>query len=575
MQPGSDTPAPADASMPHTVRALLRLAPMPAAAVAAAPAAARDDAPIRVSVAADDRAAGPGPDGAPDPAVRPAARTAARILAAALAASAASACMVGPDFQGATPPPVTGYTRESLRDPALGREDRRGGAIAQSFAQGRDVPGEWWTLFRSKALNGLVAEALARNPTLDAAQASLRAARATTEAQRGALFPQVGFGGQASYNKAAGGDLQSPLNNNALLYSLVTPQVTVSFSPDVFGGTRRALEAQAAQEEGQLWQLEAAYLTLTANVVAAAIQEASLRAQIAATEKVIQAQTDLLNLITKQQNAGQVAGADVVQQTALLAQSQQLLPPLQRALSQQRNLLTALAGRFPSEEVSQTFTLASLHLPRTLPVSLPSRLIEQRPDVKAAEAAVHAASAQVGVAVANRLPQFTISGAVGASATNFAALLNPAASLWTIAGAVAQPLFDGGTLFRRQQAAEETLVAAQAQYRATVIGAYQNVADALRALQADGRAVAAANAAVSASRQSVELVRKQFGLGAVSSASLLITQSAYLQALVTQAQAQANQYADTAALFQALGGGWWNRRDAKPARDPKDPAPFL
>ena len=575
MQPGSDTPAPADASMPHTVRALLRLAPMTAAAVAAAPAAARDDAPIRVSVAVDDRAAGPGPDGAPDPAVRPAARTAARILAAALAASAASACMVGPDFQGATPPPVTGYTRESLRDPALGREDRRGGAIAQSFAQGRDVPGEWWTLFRSKALNGLVAEALARNPTLDAAQASLRAARATTEAQRGALFPQVGFGGQASYNKAAGGDLQSPLNNNALLYSLVTPQVTVSFSPDVFGGTRRALEAQAAQEEGQLWQLEAAYLTLTANVVAAAIQEASLRAQIAATEKVIQAQTDLLNLITKQQNAGQVAGADVVQQTALLAQSQQLLPPLQRALSQQRNLLTALAGRFPSEEVSQTFTLASLHLPRTLPVSLPSRLIEQRPDVKAAEAAVHAASAQVGVAVANRLPQFTISGAVGASATNFAALLNPAASLWTIAGAVAQPLFDGGTLFRRQQAAEETLVAAQAQYRATVIGAYQNVADALRALQADGRAVAAANAAVSASRQSVELVRKQFGLGAVSSASLLITQSAYLQALVTQAQAQANQYADTAALFQALGGGWWNRRDAKPARDPKDPAPFL
>ncbi|NGM38498.1 efflux transporter outer membrane subunit [Methylobacterium sp. DB0501] len=506
---------------------------------------------------------------------RPTASTAARILAAALAAASASACMVGPDFQGATPPPVTRYTKEGLRNPQVTSEDVKKGAVAQTFAAGRDVPGEWWTLFRSKALNSLVEEALARNPTLEAAQASLRAARATTEAQRGALFPQVAFNGQASYNKAPGGDLTSPLNNNALIYSLVTPQVTVSFAPDVFGGTRRALEAQTAQQEVQRWQLEAATLTLTSNVVAAAIQEAALRAEIAATEKVIQAQTDLLNLITKQQNAGQVAGADVVQQAALLAQSQQLLPPLQRSLSQQRNLLTALAGRFPSEEVSQTFTLASLRLPRSLPVSLPSRLIEQRPDVKAAEAAVHAASAQVGVAVANRLPQFTISGAAGASATSFTGLLNPAASLWTIAGAVAQPLFDGGTLFRRQQAAEENLGVAQAQYRATVIGAYQNVADALRALQADGRAVAAANAAVAASQQSVDLVRKQFGLGAVSSASLLITQSAYLQALVTQAQAQSNQYADTAALFQALGGGWWNRRDVKPARDPADLAPFL
>ncbi len=185
--------------------------------------------------------------------------------------------MVGPDFQGATPPPVSRYTKEGLRDPQVSREDRQGGALGQSFAQGRDVPGEWWTLFRSKALNSLVAEALARNPSLEAAQASLRAARATTEAQRGALFPQVGFGAQSSYNKAPGGDLQSPLNNNSLLYSLVTPQVTVSFSPDVFGGTRRAVESQAAQAEGQLWQLEAAYLTLTSNVVAAAIQEASLR----------------------------------------------------------------------------------------------------------------------------------------------------------------------------------------------------------------------------------------------------------------------------------------------------------
>ncbi|WP_308220153.1 efflux transporter outer membrane subunit [Methylobacterium crusticola] len=502
-------------------------------------------------------------------------RAAVRALAAALLLASVSACMVGPDFRGAAPPPVGRYTREPLRDPEVPAGAREGGAVRQTFAPGLDVPGAWWTLFRSKALTSLVTEALARNPTLEAAQASLRAARANAEAQRGALFPQVAFGGQASANKAPGGDLQSPLNDNSLTYSLVTPQVTVSFVPDVFGGTRRALESLEAQTEVQRWQLEAAYLSLTANVVAAAIQEAALRGQIAATEKVIQAQTDLLTLITKQSNAGQVAGADVVQQSALLAQSQQLLPPLQRALAQQRNLLTALVGRLPSEEVSQTFTLSALHLPRTLPVSLPSRLIQQRPDVKAAEAAVHAASAQVGVAVAARLPQFTLSGVAGASATNFANLLNPAASLWTVAGAVAQPLFDAGTLFRRQRAAEEGLVQAQAQYRATVITAFQNVADALRALQADARAVAAAGAALTASQQSVELVRKQFSLGAVSSASLLITQSAYLQALVSQSQAQANQYADTAALFQALGGGWWNRQDVRPAREPADPAPFL
>jgi NodT family efflux transporter outer membrane factor (OMF) lipoprotein len=506
----------------------------------------------------------------------PSRRLPARLAALALPLLA-SACMVGPDFHGAQAPPAAGYTPEPLRDPEVAAAGAHPSQHAprQHFVPGADVPGAWWRLFGSKALDALVEEALARNPTLEAADASLRAARETAEAQRGALFPQVAFGGAASYQKAPGGDLDSPLNNNALLYSLATPQVTVSYVPDVFGGTRRAIEAADAQTAIQRWQYEAAVLTLTGNVVAAAIQEASLRGQIAATEKVIAAQTDLLKLITTQSQAGQLAGADVVQQTALLAQSQQTLPPLQRALAQQRNLLTALAGRVPSEEIGQTFTLAGLRLPRNLPVSLPSRLVAQRPDVKAAEAAVRAAGAQVGVALANRLPQFTISAGGGASATTFAGLLNPAAGLWNVAGAVAQPLFDAGTLFRRQRAAEETLTQAQAQYRATVLTALQNVADALRALQSDGRAVTAANRALEASRESVALVRKQFTAGAVSSASLLITQQAYLQAVISQNQALANQYADTAALFQALGGGWWNRPGPAPRPDPADPAPFL
>ena len=493
-------------------------------------------------------------------------------------ASALGGCAVGPDFLPPADPKVSGYTRERLRDPraAKGLSTTEGGSADQDFVKGADIPGQWWTLFRSKPLNRLVEEALANNPTLDAAQASLRMARENILAQKGTLFPQVGFNGLASYQKAPGGDLQSPLSNQRdLTYSLFTPQVQVSFVPDVFGGNRRQIEALEAQAETQRFQLEAAYLTLTANVVLAAIQEASLRAQIDATKKVIQAQTEILNVYNKQLSLGQIAGADVIQQQAQLSVSQQLLPPLEKALAQQRNLLTALVGRLPSNEVSQTFTLDSLRLPTKLPVSLPSQLVQQRPDVKAAEAQVQAASAGIGVAVANRLPQFNISAAGGSSAVRIAQLASSAAFFYSVVGTIAQPLFDAGTLYRRQRASEEALNLAQAQYRQVVITAFQNVADVLRALQSDADAVAAATAAEKATGESVALIRRQFEAGAVNSAQLLFGQQAFLSALVTSATARANQYADTVALFQALGGGWWNRVDVKRPRLETDPAPFL
>ncbi|WP_336485709.1 efflux transporter outer membrane subunit [Methylobacterium nigriterrae] len=502
----------------------------------------------------------------------------ASALGAALLFAALGACAVGPNYLPPADPPATRYTREPLANPSAADAIRttQGGSADQSFVSGADIPGQWWTLFRSKALNRLVAEALANNPTLEAAQASLQVARQNVEAQKGTLFPTLTANPQAQVAKAPGLDLQSPLQNqNQFFYSLYTPQVAVSFNPDVFGGNRRQIESLEAQAENQRFQLEAAYLSLTANVVAAAIQEASLRAQIDATKRVIQAQTEVLQLYNKQLSLGQIAGADVVQQQAALSLSQQLLPPLERQLAQQRNLLTALAGRLPSEEVSETFTLAQLHLPTKLPVSLPSRLVQQRPDVKAAEAQVHQASADVGVAVANRLPQFSITANAGASAVKLAQLANPSAGFFTVIGAVTQPLFDAGTLYRRQRASEETLAGAQAQYRATVITAFQNVADALRALQSDARAVAAASAAEQATAKSVELIRKQYTAGSVNGAVVLIAQQSYLQALVTQAQARASQYADTAALFQALGGGWWNRMDVAPPRPDTDPAKFL
>lgn len=505
------------------------------------------------------------------------ARVASRLLAALLCAGV-SACAVGPNFVAPEDPPVTRYTREPLKNPSAADSiaTRQGGSADQSFVAGADIPGAWWKLFRSKALNRLVEEALANNPTLEAAQASLRIAQQNVLAQKGTLFPTLTATPQAQGARAPGLDLQSPLqNDNRYLYSLFTPQVAVTFNPDVFGGNRRQIEALEAQAENQRFQLEAAYLSLTANVVTAAIQEASLRAQIDATKRVIQAQTEVLDLYNKQLRLGQIAGAEVVQQQAALSLSQQLLPPLEKQLAQQRNLLTALTGRLPSEEVAQTFTLAQLRLPTKLPVSLPSRLVQQRPDVKAAEALVQQASANVGVAVANRLPQFSISATGGASAVRLAQLTNPGAGFFTVIGQVAAPIFDAGTLYRRQRASEEALTQAQAQYRATVVGAFQNVADALRALQADASAVAAASAAEKATGESLGLIRKQFEAGAINATQVLIAQQSYLSALVTSASARATQYADTAALFQALGGGWWNRTDVAPPPPETDPAKFL
>ena len=507
-----------------------------------------------------------------------AARMMRGVTAASLAAGCLSACAVSPNFVPPEAPPVSRYTKEPLKNPSAADavRTRQGGSADQSFVSGADIPAEWWKLFHSKALNRLVEQALANNPTLEAAQASLRIAQQNVLAQKGTLYPSLTATPLAQEARAPGLDLQSPLlNQTQYLYSLFTPQAVISYNPDVFGLNRRQIESLEATTENQRFQLEAAYLTLTANVVAAAIQEASLRAQIDATKKVIQAQTDVLGLYNKQLSLGQIAGADVVQQQAALALSQQLLPPLEKQLAIQRDLLTALAGRLPSDEISETFTLSGLRLPTRLPVSIPSRLVQQRPDVKAAEALVQQASANVGVAVANRLPQFNISVTGGSSAVRLPQVVNPGASFFTIIGQATAPIFDAGTLFRRQRAAEEGLTQAQAQYKATVISAFQNVADALRALQADAKAVAAAEAAERATGQSLELIRKQYTAGAVNSTQVLIAQQGFLSALITSAGARATQYADTAGLFVALGGGWWNRNDVAPPPPETDPLKFL
>jgi NodT family efflux transporter outer membrane factor (OMF) lipoprotein len=476
-----------------------------------------------------------------------------------------ASCAVGPDFFKPTAPPEAGYTPEKLGTTAA---TAVAGGAAQHFVDGKDIPGQWWTLFRSEPLNQLIQESLKANPTLDAAQATLRQAQENVAASKGVFFPQVNGSLSVTREKFSGASFGAP--NLSQLFSLETGSVSVSYLLDIWGGERRQVESTEAQAEFQRYQLEASYLTITSNVVAAAVQEASLRAQIAATQEIITDQQQQLNLIQRQFELGAAARSAVLAQQATLNATQATLPPLQKQLAQQRNLLTALAGRFPSQEVSQTFDLANLQLPEDLPLSLPSHLVEQRPDVQAAQAQLHSASAQVGVAVANMLPQITLSGSYGTAVSNPISLsYGPA--IWNVAGGLTTPIFRGGTLLHEKRAAEAAFDASAAQYRSIVITAFQNVADTLRALQSDADALAAEVAAETTAADNLRITRDQYQLGAINYTTLLNAETTYETAHINRVIAQATRYADTAALFQALGGGWWNRGDV--VANNADPAP--
>lgn len=467
-----------------------------------------------------------------------------------------SGCAVGPDFKRPSPPKVDGFTSNPLPDQTASAE--MAGGEAQRFRKNAEVPAQWWELFHSPELNTLIEKALRANPNLKAVEAALRQAKENVYAQQGVYYPSA----QANFTPARqkiATEIQSPLNSQVTLFNVHTAQVSVSYSPDVFGLNQRQVESLQAQADFQRFQLEAANLTLTSNIVVAAIQEASLRAQIKATEELVKLESEQLQLLHRQLELGAIAEAAVVAQEATLAQTQATLPPLKKQLALQRDQLTVLSGDFPNNELSQRFELSGMQLPLDLPVSLPSRLIEQRPDVRAAEEQLHSASAEIGVAEANRLPQFTLSAVDGFTGTSIAKLFSPANNFWTLAGGVTQPIFNGGTLLHRKRAAEAVYDQVAAQYRATVLGAFQNVADTLRALEYDADAMKATLVAEQATKQSLIIAEKQVDLGDISYFALLATKQTYQQTVLNLVQAQANRYSDTAALFQALGGGWWNR----------------
>ncbi|MDE2447361.1 MAG: efflux transporter outer membrane subunit [Gammaproteobacteria bacterium] len=488
-------------------------------------------------------------------------------------------CEVGPHYRRPALVTAHAYSPTPL-PPATAAAPGIATGAAQSLSTARSISAQWWTVFRSPALNKVIARAFAANPTVDAAIAALHEAQENVYAQRGYFYPTVQATYQAARTKLSGntasssapgvqgnGEDISPLGPaEPVTYNFHTAQVTVGFVPDVFGANRRQAESLQAQADAARYQLDAAYLTLASNVVAAALQEASARAQIEAVRTIVQSNQRSLQILHRQLQLGYATRLDVAQQQLALAQAQALLPPLQRQLAQTRDLIRALAGNAPDEDVPETFTLGSLHLPEQLPLSLPSQLIEQRPDVLAAEAQVRSASAQVGVAVANRLPQFSLTAALGGQATQIAQMFQGAGTFWDVIGSASAPLFDARTLQHRERAAHQALAQAAAQYRSTALTAFQNVADTLHALYSDADALKSAVAVETAAKVARDVSRQQYQAGYANYLSVLTAQAAYQQAVIARVQAQAARLGDTAALFQALGGGWWNEGAAAGSR---------
>src|ERR1700689_3379078 len=459
-------------------------------------------------------------------------------------------CAVGPRYHKPEAPANAGYAPAPLPESSAAAPVH--GGEAQRLISDRDIPFEWWQLFQSPALNALVERAFRANPTIAAAQAALVQAQELVYAQRGYFFPAIGANYDFERQKIAGnltldnvpgvegnGDNdQPPVQNlnksphtHPFFYDLHTAQLTVGFVPDVFGANWRQVESLAAQRDAQRFALEATYITLASNVVAAAIQEAALRAQIQATQRIIAADEKSLQILRDQFQLGFAMRIDVAAQEAALGQARMLLPPLQKQFEQTRDLIRALVGNLPNEDVPETFELDSLQLPPELPLSLPSRIIEQRPDVRAAEAQLHAANAQVGVAIAAMLPQFSITGTLGGTADEFPWIFRTGGPFWTLVGGVTQPIFEGGTLLHTKRAASAALKQAAAQYQNAVITAYLNVADSLHASLSDADTLAADVQAENSAKVTYDLTRRQMEVGYVNYLALLSAETAYQQAL--------------------------------------------
>ncbi len=430
---------------------------------------------------------------------------------------------------------------------------------AQKINPARDIPFEWWILFHSSQLDALIKRAFKTHPDVESASAALRKAQEYAAAQHGFFYPAVEAGEHAGQQTRAAG----PKNGSATYYNLHVAQLTAGYVSEVFGANHRP-ESELTRAARKQLQQEAIRISLASNVVAAAIQEASLREQIAAQLRIVSLNRQALEIARNQLNLGYVSEAEKTQQERRAALAQQALVPLQQQLEQTRDLLHVLTGNAPDQDDDEMFALADLHLQQELPQSLSSKLVAQRPDVRIAEAQLHDAGAHYGVAVVNTMPQFAISGATGGMASSPSWMAKSGGDFFSRTGNAARAIFDRGTLRAKPRAVQQSLVQAGGQYRTVVVAALQNTADALYLIQSDQQALMQATQAAQAASKAGELAQKQYEAGAIDFQTWLVAQQNEQLATIDLVRAQTNRLGDAALLFQALGGGWWNADATEP-----------
>ena len=460
-------------------------------------------------------------------------------------------CAVGPNFRRPEAPPVTQYSHGTQPSETVSVD-----GTAQRFELGKVVTADWWRLFQSASLDAVMAEAIANNPGLDAAEASLEASQNNLRSGYGIFFPSVDANVGAARERYSSANIGEKLPGT--VFNLFTLSTSVSYALDVFGGQRRLVEALHAEVDVARANEQAAFIALTGNIVNTVIARAAYHAEIESTRQLIDLQKEQVRLAEIQAQAGTVPYSTVLTLRSQLASNEATIPQLQQKSAQSAHLLAALTGHVPAQWKAPNVSLTDLTLPGELPVSLPSELVRQRPDILAAEATAHAASANIGVATAALLPSVTLSGGAGA-ATNSASMLFPAnGKAWNSGAGVTAPLFEGGTLWFKRKATVNNYQQAMALYRQTVLAAFEQVADSLRALDHDAQTLMAEHEALTDADQALRLIQANYQAGLATYLDVLVADAQYHQAKITDIQAIAVRYQDTVALFAALGGGWWN-----------------
>jgi NodT family efflux transporter outer membrane factor (OMF) lipoprotein len=460
-------------------------------------------------------------------------------------------CAVGPDF---VQPAAPGTDRYTLEAPAAATAPADG--QTQHFMPGNALEAGWWRLFGSAQLDAVVSQAVANNPTLQASEASLRQSQDSLRAGYGVFYPRVDADFDALRERTA--PMQQGLDTPGRIFNLVTLSGTVSYVLDVFGGERRAVEGLRAQADYQRFEGLAAYLALTANVVNSAVARAAYAGQVRATEQLIDLENQQLGLIETQVRSGTAPYSDVLGMRSQIAANQALLAPLRQRISQTEHLLATLEGALPSSVTLPDMDLAGLTLPAYLPVSLPSDLVRQRPDILAAEAQLHVASANIGVATSLMFPSFSLSGTYGATGPSLGKLSAASGRFWSIGPSATVPIFQGGSLWYGRKAAIDAFQQAQADYRQTVLSAFAQVADSLKALEHDADGLQAQVDSRNAAGEALGLLQANYRAGLVAYPDVLTADVQFHEATIAYLQAVAQRYQDTVALFTALGGGWWN-----------------